>query len=103
MAINTLSEPTADQQLLALYNRGMRLAGPPEPLELDTSYAVCLLKLHPSVTAANYPALKTATEEVAGIQTISLLADHHTRASLPANKALAASVILDLRINAAEV
>jgi len=41
----TLAEPTSDQQLVDVYNRGMRTA---ERITLDTDqlYAICLLKLN---------------------------------------------------------
>lgn len=97
----TLTEPSTDDQIIDTYNRGMRTA---ERIVLDTDqlYAVCLLRLNNAVTPANYPALKTAIEAVTGVQNISLIIDHRTRATIPANTQLMAIVEANLRLEPVE-
>lgn len=93
----TLAEPTSDQQLVDVYNRGMRTA---ERITLDTDqlYAICLLKLNNAVQPSDYLALKTAIEAITGIQNISLIIDHRTRATIPADTQLNCIVEFNLRI-----
>jgi hypothetical protein len=99
----TLEEPTADQTIVNTYNKGMARSAQ-EVLEADTRYALCLLKLHSSVTPGDYATLKAAIEGVTGVQNISLVVDHVTRASVPAGKELKAVVEINLRLdNAPEV
>ncbi len=93
----TLSEPTADEQLLDIYNRGMRIADR-IVLETDQKYALCLLKLASAVQSTDYPALKAAIEAITGIQEISLVVDHQTRSTLPTDTQLVAILELNLRI-----
>jgi len=93
----TLAEPTADAQLLDVYNRGMRIADR-IVLETDQKYALCLIKLAAAVQPGDYPALKTAIEAITGVQEISLVVDHQTRATLPTDTQLVAILELNLRI-----
>lgn len=93
----TLSEPTADEQLLDIYNRGMRISDR-IVLETDQKYALCLIKLAAAVTPGDYPALKAAIEAVTGVQEINLVVDHQTRATLPTDTQLVAFLELNLRI-----
>ena len=81
MAI-TITEPTADELVNLAFQHKLRASASAD-LENDTKYAVCLLKLHSAMTPGDYPALKTAIEGVTGVQNISLLIDHQTRASVP--------------------
>ena len=59
-------------------------------LETDTKYAICLLKLNSAVVPGDYPNLKSAIEGVTGVQEITLIIDHQTRATIPANTQLKA-------------
>lgn len=93
----TLTEPTADQATINAYNKGMAMAAQ-EVLDTDTRYALCLLKLHSSVTPGDYAALKAAIEGVTGVMNISLVVDHVTRASIPADKQLVARMEIDLKL-----
>ena len=97
MATKTLTEPTADTQLLDVYNRGMRVADR-IPLEVDTKYALCLLTLNPAVEQTDYPTLKAAIEAIAGITNISLVIDHQTRATVPTDTEIVAILEFNLRI-----
>ena len=103
MAI-TLSEPTAEQQLINLYNaeQRIRVAAPQVSLEADTRYALCLLKLASAVEPSDYPSLKTAVEAITGIQEIQLVIDHQTRAVVPEGRDLAAVIVLGIRMPVAE-
>jgi hypothetical protein len=95
---DTLSEPTADEQVERIYNRGMARAKRIENLNLDERYALCLMRLHDTVTPGDYPTLKTSIEAVTGVQEIQLIIDTVTRATLPAGKRLDAIVEVNLRI-----
>lgn len=94
----TLTEPNAEEQVIKTYNREMRVADR-IVLELNTKYAICLLKLHPAVTPANYPAIGQAINAVPGVQGITLIIDHQTRASLPEGHELSAVIETFLRID----
>lgn len=94
----TLNEPSADQQKINTYNRGMRSADK-IPLETDQLYALCLLKLNNTVVPADYPTLKSAIEAVTGVQNISLIVDHHTTATVPSGMQLDAVVEINLRLD----
>jgi len=94
----TITEPSSDEQVIDMYNRGMTRAVSID-LNTATKYAVCLIRLAPAVTPANYPALKAAIEAITGIQEISLLIDHQTRASVPADFRLRAICEFNLRID----
>ena len=95
--MKTLTEPTADAQVVAAYNRGMQVS---EQVDLltGTKYALCLLKLNSAVTSSDYPTLATDVRAVTGIQDISLVVDHETRASVPTGKKLVAVLELNLRL-----
>jgi hypothetical protein len=97
----TLTEPTADTQLLDVYNRGMRVADR-IPLEVDTKYAVTLMKLNAAVLPTDYPTLKAAIEAITGITEVSLIIDHQTRATVPADTEIVAIVEFNLRIESTE-
>ena len=67
MAIRTITEPTAEQQLLDTYNRKMK-ASNVKVLEPGRKYAVCLVSLAGAVSQPDdYAALKAAVmvEDVA--------------------------------------
>ena len=93
----TLTEPTADNQTLNMYNKGMA-AVDKRDLDTDQLYALCLLKLNNSVVPGDYPTLKTAIEAIAGIMDIQLVIDHHTRATVPTDTKLVAVMEINLRI-----
>ena len=98
MAVNTITEPSADEKQKLVYNRKMRRSN---TVEIDPSQklTVCLLKLAPAVTQSDYPTLKTAIEAVAGIQSISLLVDGQAPASIPADTDLRIVVDAQMRID----
>ena len=94
---DTLAEPTTDEQIIKMYNSGMVRAKTLD-LATDQLYALCLIKLNNSVVPGDYPALKAAIEAITGVQEISLVIDHHTRATLPADRELKAVVEINLRL-----
>jgi len=100
----TITEPSADQQLLNLYNseQRMRVASGALSLEVDATYALCLIRLAPAVEQSDYPALKTAIEAVTGVQEIRVVTDYHTRATVPDGRVLAATVVFAIRMPLAE-
>ena len=83
--VKTISEPSADQKQKTIYNKHMR-AGANVTLDPEEKLAVCLLRLHPAVTPADYARLKAAVEAVTGIELIALLDDAQAPASLPADR-----------------
>lgn len=95
---DTITEPTADEQLIDLYNRGMVRA---KAVLLDTNqlYAVCLLKLNNAVQPSDYPAIGAAINAVTGVESITLLMDHKTRAAIPADHELRMIIEANLRID----
>ena len=95
--MKTLTEPAASDQLLYLYRSRMQ-AMEHVALAAGTKYALCLLKLHPAVTPANYAQLRQDICGVTGIADIEIVVDHETRSELPADTQLAAVVSVDLRI-----
>ena len=101
MAVQTITEPSADEQKVDLYNTRMRRSNV-EVLVADSKYAVCLIRLHPAVNQrGDYPALKVALEAVAGIQDVSLLIDGHAPAVVPKGKELLLVCSAHLRMNQA--
>lgn len=96
MAI-TLTEPTADQTVINTYNRGM-VATDKLDLAVDQLYALCLIKLNNTVVPGDYPALKAAIEAIAGVQEISLVIDHRTRATVPTDTKIVAVLEINLRL-----
>ena len=83
MPIVTISDLTPEQivQLEFRQRRGNNRVD----LEDSTKYAVVLLKLAGAVTPGDYPTLKTNIEAVTGVQEVTLLIDHETRASVLAD------------------
>lgn len=87
--MKTITKPTAAERAKQafdwIYGKKTK-AFEREDLQPEATYAVCLVRLHPSVEPSDYPALKTAIEDVAGIQNISLLMDYTAAATadLPA-------------------
>lgn len=81
MAVQTLENPTVDEQQKLVRNRTRR--GNSVPISTSQKFAVVLLKLAPAVTQADYPALVTAIKAIPGIQDISLLVDGVTDTSCP--------------------
>lgn len=100
MAVVTIAEPTADQQMQAMYNRAMRATAPARVMTPDQKYAVCLIELGPVVDQpGDYAALKTAIEAVPGIQEISLLIDGQCPASVPGDTELRLYVSAHTRLD----
>lgn len=95
---DTITEPTADQQLIDLYNRGM-VKAKSLVLATDQLYAVCLIKLNNAVKPTDYPAIGAAINAVTGVMGIDLLMDHKTRAAIPADHELRLIVEANLRID----
>lgn len=88
MALVTMTEPSADEQQVRIYNtmmsRSNRLT-----LTAGKKYAAARLRLAPAVNQPDdYPALKTAIEAVAGIQTAQLLIDGQCPSTVPADREL---------------
>lgn len=95
---DTITEPTADQQLIELYNRGM-VRAKSVVLATNQLYAVCLIQLNNAVQPSDYPAIGAAINAVTGVQGIQLLMDHKTRATIPADHELRLIVEANLRID----
>ena len=99
MAIATITEPSADQQMLNRYNTRMKRSNV-KVLELDRKYAVCLISLAAGVTQPDdYAALKTAIEDVTGVTEIELLIDGQCPSSIPSGKQLRMICEAHLRID----
>ena len=100
MKIQTLTLPTADEQQVKIFNRDVKKSNV-AVIELDTKYAMVLIKLNPVVSQpGDYAALKTAVEAVTGIVEVSLLIDTHgTPASIPAGKELRLVAEAHIRID----
>jgi hypothetical protein len=99
MAINTITEPSADTQQVDMYNRRMRRSNV-KVLETDRKYAVCLIALHSAVNQpGDYGALKAAIEGVTGIQEAELLVDGQAPSSIPEGKQLRMVVEAHLRLD----
>ena len=102
--MKTLQEPSADQQQINRYNKGMHSADILDLVPGD-KYALCLLNLNGAVVPGDYATLKTNIEGVTGVQKITLVVDNQnaggtvtTAGSVPAGKKLVAVVELNLRI-----
>ncbi len=95
----TLIDMTPDQRLRLAVSKGLKRVVN-KTLEDGTKYAICLLKLHPTVVPGDYPALKTAVEGVTGIQEIELLVDRETRATedMPAPLIADGTVAMEMEI-----
>lgn len=87
MALQTIAEPSADQQQLNMYNTKMKRHSP-LVLTAGEKYAACRLRLAPAVTQGDYPTLKAAIEAITGIQEAQLLIDGQCPAGIPADKEL---------------
>ena len=94
----TITIPSAANQLQIACNSKARANG---SVALDESqkYACILVKFAPAITQANYPALKTAIESVAGIQSISLLVDGQVPADVGENQQAVLHLSAHMRIN----
>ena len=95
-AVNTIVIPSADDQLRMALNQRAR-AGNFVLVDAEQKVAVVALKLAPAVTQADYPALKTAIEAIAGIQSVELLVDGQAPATIPAGDELRLYVEAHLR------
>ena len=97
----TISIPGVDEQLQIACNKRARQSG---SLLLDESqkFACVLVKLAPAVTQGDYPALKTAIEDISGIQTVDLLIDGQVPASIPDGTQLRLILDAQMRIESSE-
>ena len=93
----TLLEPSSDQIVINAYNRGMKAVGT-QDLAVDQLYALCLIKLNNTVVPGDYPALKAAIEAISGVQEITLVIDHHTRATIPTDTKIVSVMEINLRL-----
>lgn len=93
----TISDLAADD-LTKLEYAKRRKAHVSQDLDDDTKYAVVLLKLASAVTPADYPTLKSDIIAVTGVQDVTLLIDHETRATVPANHTQVVSVRADITL-----
>ncbi len=80
--VSTINFPDADEQLQIAVNKRSRASGN-LLLNENQKFACVFLKLAPTVTQGDYPALKTTIEAVTGIQEISLLVDGQVPVSIP--------------------
>ena len=98
MSIITITEPIGDVLTKLIFAKRLR-ANAGEDLLDDTKYAIVLLRLAGAVVPGDYPTLKTNIEAATGVQEVSLLIDHQTRVSVPADhtQVLRVSADIDLR------
>ncbi len=97
MPVVTIPDVTGDDLTKLVFAKRLR-AGASQDLEDDTKYAIVLLKLAGAVVPGDYPTLKTNIEAVTGIQEVSLLIDHQTRASVPAGHTQVLWVMADINL-----
>ncbi len=97
MAVVTIPDVTGDDLAKLVFSKRLR-GNAMSDLEDGTKYAVVLVKLAGPVVPGDYPTLKAAMEDVAGIQEVSLLIDHRTRASVPANHVQVLHVGADINL-----
>jgi len=102
MAVVTLSEPSAEEQQVHLYNTRMKKSNR-TTLATDQKYAAVLLSLHPSVTQGDYGTLKTAIEAITGILDAELLIDGQTPATIPSGKQITMIAEVHLRLDNEEI
>lgn len=99
MALQTITEPSADEQQIGVYNRQMR-KGNRQDIATDQKFAVCLIELAGGVDQpGDYAALKVSIKGVLGVQSISLLIDGQAPAAIPVGKKLQLYVEGHLRID----
>jgi len=100
MKIQTLTEPSADEQQIRMYNTRMKRSSV-KVLAADTKYAMVLLRLHADVTQpGDYATLAGAMTAIAGVQEVSLLIDTHgTPAAIPEGKELRLIAEAHIRID----
>ena len=97
--LQTITEPSATDQQLDLYNTRMRRSNV-ETLTVGRKYAVVLIKLAAGVNQpGDYAALGAAIKAITGIQDVTLLIDGQAPASIPAGKQLDMVVDAHLRID----
>lgn len=98
MPISTITDLTADELTKLAFAKRMRANAQATDLVDGTRYAVVLVELHPTVTPGDYGTLRTNLEAVAGVQDVSLLIDHVTRAAVPANHTQVLKVRADVTL-----
>ncbi len=80
----TIIEPTSEQQQQDLYNSGRMSRTGSQWIDVNKKFAICILSLADGVDQpGDYSALKTAIENVTGIQQIELLVDGQTPINIP--------------------
>lgn len=97
MSVITISDLSADDLTKLVFAKRLKRTANAD-LADGTKYAVVLMKLAGAVTPADYPTLKTNIEAVVGIQEVSLLIDHQTRASVPENHTQVLSVTANVKL-----
>jgi len=99
MPIQTIVEPSADEQKTEVYNTRMRRSNV-EKLEPSRKYAIILLALKPAVIQPDsYTAIGAAIKSVPGIDNITLLIDGQAPETVPVGKQLRMVVDAHLRID----
>ncbi len=99
MPLVTITEPSADEQQVGMYNRRMR-KGSRQGIDTGQKFAVCLIELAGGVNQpGDYAALKASVEAIAGIERISLLIDGQAPATIPVDMELRLCVEGHLRID----
>lgn len=94
---DTIPIPTSDEAQRIAMNQVARRH---KEMTLSTGQklAVVILRLNPAVTPANYAALGSAIDAIAGIDGVSLLIDGQTPVSIPAGTELRLVADIYLRI-----
>jgi len=93
----TLTEPSADQQVAQMYNRGMSAA---EQIVLvtGTRYVLALVEISPKGKRQGDEQVLAAVERTPGVAATTFLIEHETRETLPEGKCLVAVVEVKVRI-----
>lgn len=99
MPVETISEPTADEQQVIVYRTKMRKRNN-TTLDTGRKYALCLIALAPTVTQPDdYASIKSSLlAAVPEIEDIELMIDGVAPPSIPAGTVLRLDCIADLRI-----
>ncbi len=98
MPIKTISELTVDEQTKLEFAKRLKASATSQDLLDGTKYAVVLLRLAATVTSGDYPTLKADIIGITGIQDATLLIDHETRTSVPADHTQVVQVRADVTL-----
>ena len=93
--VETITALSADELLKLEFQKRLK-QNITADLADGTKYAVCLVKLAGAVTPGDYLTLKADIEAVTGVQEVSLLIDHQTKAAVPADHTQVLSVRADI-------